>query len=285
MPGRILVTGATGTVGSAVVPALEDEATTVRIASRRPEEARDAFGADVESVAFSYTRPETWGPSLEGVDAVFLVLPPGTGVDVIREFVDATARVGVEHVVFLSILGAETVPILPHRRIERHLVGSIVDHTFLRAAYFAQNLSGIHRPEIVERDEIFVPAGDGTMGIIDARDVGQVAATALVEPAHRNRAYTLTGPASVSFHEVAREASAVLEREIRYGDPSVVRFARRMYARGVAHTLIAFMIGEYTVTRLGLASRTTADVEAVLDRDARSIREFFEDHRSQFRVE
>ncbi|MDZ7849442.1 MAG: SDR family oxidoreductase [Halodesulfurarchaeum sp.] len=285
MTGRVLVTGATGTVGSTVVHALEAETATVRIASRRPEEAGEEFAADVEAVEFSFSRPETWGSSLGGVDAVFLLLPPGTGVDPIREFVDATARVGVEHVVFLSVLGAEAVPVLPHRRIERHLAATSVHFTHLRAAYFAQNLLEIHRPEIVDRDEIFVPAGDGAMGIIDARDVGQVAATALVEPEHRNRAYTLTGPEPVSFFEVARVASDVLEREIRYADPSGVRFARRMYARGVAPTLIAFMIAEYSVTRLGWASRTTDTVQHILGREPRTVREFFEDHRSDLQAE
>ncbi|MBS3761137.1 SDR family oxidoreductase [Halodesulfurarchaeum sp.] len=285
MKGRILVTGATGTVGSTVVHVLEDETATVRIASRRPEEAKDAFSADVESVAFSVTEPETWGQTLDGVDAIFLMLPPGTGVDPIREFVDAAARVGVEHVTFLSILGAETVPVLPHRRIERHLAAAAVEFTFLRAAYFAQNLLDIHRPEIVERDEIFVPAGDGAMGIIDARDVGQVAATALVEPEHRNRAYTLTGPESVSFHELARVASDVLERQVRYADPSVVQFARRMYARGIAPGLIAFMIAEYTVTRLGWASRTSDTVQNILGREPSTLRKFLEDHRVDLQAE
>ncbi|MFW5922581.1 MAG: SDR family oxidoreductase, partial [Halodesulfurarchaeum sp.] len=71
MTGRILVTGATGTVGSTVVQALEDETSTVRIASRCPERAREVVAADVEAVAFSVTEPETWGQTLDGVDAIF----------------------------------------------------------------------------------------------------------------------------------------------------------------------------------------------------------------------
>lgn len=282
MPERILVTGATGTVGSTVVPALDEAPAIVRIASRRPDRAAAAFDADVEATDLSFERPETWGPTLDGVDRLFLVSPPGIGVSSITRFLDAAARVGVDHVAFLSILGAETLPILPHRRIERHLAALDVDSTFLRAAYFAQNLAEIHRPEIVERDEIFLPAGGGAMGFVDARDVGAVAATVLTRSKHRNRSYALTGPESLDFHAVASIASDALGRRIRYADPGVLAFARRMHGRGVAPALIAFMIAEYTVTRLGWASRTTRDVEHVLGREPRTIRTFFEEFRSSF---
>lgn len=282
MTDRILVTAATGTVGSTVVPALDDADVAVRAASRRPDRAVDAFDTPVEATEFSFARPETWGQTLAGVDRVFLVMPPGIGVGPVCEFVDAAGRMGVSHLAYLSILGAERLPVLPHRRIERHLDSLDLDTTFLRAAYFAQNLADIHRPEIVERDEIFVPAGDGAMGFVDARDVGAVAARVLTESSHRNRAYDITGPESLDFHAVASIATDVLDRRIRYADPSVVTFARRMHRRGVAPSLIAFMIAEYTVTRLGWASRTSDDVERVLDRHPRTVRDFFEDHRLRF---
>ncbi len=282
MADSILVTGATGTVGSAVVPALVEEGVSPRVASRNPDKAAMSFEDSVEAVEFSVDHPETWGPALEGVDRLFLLWPPGTQVSSVADFVDAASRSGIEHVVFLSILGAERLPVVPHRRIERHIAATDVAHTFLRAAYFAQNLAEMHRPEILDRDEIFIPAGSGRLGIVDARDVGDVAATALTDRTHRNRAHTLTGPNAIDFHRVARIASDVLGREIRYADPSIPQFAVRMVKRGVAPGLVAFMIGEYTVARLGLASRTTADVEAILGREPRSVRAFFTDHRATF---
>ncbi|MFW6000501.1 MAG: SDR family oxidoreductase [Halorubrum sp.] len=281
---RVLVTGATGTVGEPLVRELSGGEASVRVASRDPRSARDEFGDVPEYVEFSFDRPETWGAALSGVDRLFLLFPPGSGVDTVTEFVDAAERVGVERVVFLSILGAEKLPVLPHRRIEKHLAGTETAYTFLRASWFAQNLSEIHRPEIVDRDEIYVPAGDGVLSFTDARDVAAVAATVLTEPGHAGRAYDLTGPAALDFHEVAEVFSDVLDRPIEYADPSRLPFGRHMYRRGFSPGFVAFMIAEYSVVRLGFSGRTTDDVETVLGRPPRTLREFVDDYADAFRA-
>lgn len=280
---RILVIGATGTVGEPLVRQLLDSGASIRVATRSPESARDRFGDEPEFVEFDLNRPETWGETLVDVDRLFLLLPPGSGVSRIREFADAADRVGVDHVVYLSIIGAEKLPILPHRRIEKHIAQTGMSYTFLRASWFMQNLSEIHRPEIVERDEIFVPAGDGVLSFTDARDVAAVAATVLTESGHGNRAYDLTGPAALDFSEVADVFSAVLDRRIRYADPSRLAFGRHMYKRGFSPGFVAFMIVEYSIVRLGFSGRTTDDVEALLGRSPRTVREFVEDYADVFR--
>jgi uncharacterized protein YbjT (DUF2867 family) len=186
---------------------------------------------------------------------------PAVGVSAVREFVDAADRVGVDRVVYLSILGAEKLPVLPHRRIERHLAATGMATTSLRASWFVQNLSGVHRREIVERDEIFVPAGDGTLSFVDARDVAAVAATALTARGHVGRAYDLTGPVALDFHAVAD----VLDRRITYADPSRVAFARHMYRRGVPTPTVAFMVVEYSVVR---PARSTSSSQTTPRRSA-----------------
>ena len=281
---RVLVTGATGTVGAPLVRELLDAEASVRVATRDPERARDAFGDGPEPVEFDLGRPETWGAALAGVDGLFLLYPPGSAVSDVTEFADAADRVGVEHVAFLSILGAEKLPVLPHRRIETHIAGTDLAHTFLRASWFAQNLSEIHRREIVERDEIFVPAGDGVLSFTDARDVAAVAARVLTESGHADRAYDLTGPAALDFEEVAEIFSEVLDRPIEYADPSRLTFARQMYRRGFSPGFVAFMVAEYSVVRLGRSGRTTDDVEALLGRPPRTVREFVEDYTDEFRA-
>jgi uncharacterized protein YbjT (DUF2867 family) len=280
--GRVLVTGATGTVGDPLVRHLLDADGQVRVAARSPDAARNRFGDQPEYAEFDLERPETWGGALAEVDGLFLLYPPGVALDRVREFADAAGRVGVRRVAFLSILGAEKLPVLPHRRIEKHLSRTPMDETLLRASWFMQNLSGIHRPEIVERDELFVPASDGTLSFVDARDVAAVGAAVLTTAGHENRAYDLTGPAALDFHEVADVFSDVLGRRIRYADPSRLAFAGHMYRRGVP-ALVAFMVAEYSVVRLGLSGRTADGVETVLGRPPRSVRQFVADHRETFR--
>ncbi|UPV99567.1 SDR family oxidoreductase [Halorussus gelatinilyticus] len=300
----ILVTGATGTVGSHVVSALAnrddvsddsdatdsstadaDGGVTVRAGVRDPASAADRFAADVELAEFDFERPETWGEALAGADRLFLMRPPAVS-DVKRHitpFVDAAVRTGVERVVYLSVVGAEKNPLLPHRRVERHLESADASSTFLRASFFMQNLNEVHREEIVERDEIFVPAGGGATSFVDARDVGEVAAVALTEPGHGDRSYDVTGPAALTYRQVARVFSAVLDRRIEYADPSIPEFAWRMRRRGFDWSYVAVMVGIYTTARLGLADRVTDDAARVLGREPRTLREYVADYADEFR--
>lgn len=272
---RVLVTGATGTVGSRVRQELAARApsVTVRAASRRPP--ADAAETDVEEwVRLDLTHPETWGAALADVDAVFLLIPPGGSLGDLRAFVDAAGRVGVAHVVLLSVLGAGRLPVLPHRRLERHLAAASMTYTALRASFFLQNLTEVHAADLRERGELFVPAGDGRTSVVDAQDVAAVAAVALSESGHADRVYDVTGPAALTYHELAATLADVLDRPVRYADPSVPAFVRRQRARGLSWGFVLTMVGIYTTARLGLAGQVSDDVDRVLGRPPRSVADF-----------
>lgn len=283
MARTLLVTAATGTVGRHAVVELADTDATVRAASRDPDTARERFGDAVEVVKFDFARPETWGGALAGVDGCFLVRPPGVAVAEMTAFVDAVARVGVERVAYLSTLGAEKNPLIPHYRIERHVADASVSHTFLRASFFSQNLHEVHGRDVVERDEIFVPAGAGATSFVDARDVGAVGAVVLTEPGHERSAYDLAGPAALTYDEVAAVFSDVLDRPITYADPSIPAFVRRMRSRGHPLGYVLLMVGIYTTARLGLAARVTDDVEQLLGRPPRTVRDYVAEYADRFR--
>jgi uncharacterized protein YbjT (DUF2867 family) len=195
---------------------------------------------------------------------------------------DAAVRVGVEQVAYLSALGAEKNPLIPHHGIEKYIRDAGVAYTFPRASFFMQNLHEVHGRDVVEHDEVFVPAGDGTTSFVDARDVGEVGAVVLTEPGHRNVAYDLTGPTVLTYHEVAQVFIDVLDRSITYPNPSIWAFARRMRARGHPPGFVLLMIGIYTTARLGLAGRTTDDVATLLGRPPRDVRTYVEDYADRF---
>jgi len=201
----------------------------------------------------------------------------------VNSFVDAADRVGVNHVVYLSTLGAEKNVIIPHHRIEKHIMGTDITYTLLRASFFMQNLLEVHRADIVEHDELFVPAGSGKTSFIDARDISEAAAVVLIEPDHANRAYDLTGPEALDYGAVATTFSEVLGRSITYPNPSLLAFSRRMYQRGTPLGFIALLCGIYTTARLGLAARVTEDSYLLLGRSPRTVRAFIEDHADAFR--
>ncbi len=272
----ILVTGATGTVGSAVVEELSDESVTVRAATRSP--TAEIEGAD-ETVVFDFTDPSTYRQTFVDVDSLFLVRPPALS-RVRRDIVPALSAAvgaGVEHVVFLSVIGADRNPLVPHARIESWLESAPVSTMFLRASFFMQNLTTTHCEEI-RQGTLFVPAGSGRTSFVDARDVATVAANALQN--HTTGGHDLTGPEALTYDAVCRQLSAALDREVTYADPSLAYFLFRVLRgnRDIPKGLV--MAGIYTTARLGLAGRVTTDLEQLLGRRPTDIETFVREHRT-----
>lgn len=282
MAETILVTGATGNVGAELIKALHGRGLAVRAAVRNAEKARRQLGADIDYVTFDFRRPETFGPTFAGVRSLFLVRPPDIAdvAGVIAPAMRAARQAGVEHVVFLSLLGAERNRVVPHHRIEQLLQASGMAWTFLRASFFLQNLDTTHRADIRDNDEIFVPAGQGRTSFIDVRDIAAVAALALSGPDHRNQAYPLTGDPALSYGDVAQIFSEVLGRPIRYANPSPLSFALRMRARRYPWPYIAVMVGIYTTARLGLAASVTPHTTQLLGRPPLSVRQYVQDYQA-----
>ena len=283
MTELIFVTGATGTVGQHVVAALSDRNVAIKIGVRDPETVSKEITEAGEVIEFDFTKPETWGNALVDVNGLFLLRPPVVDKSEIGSFVKAADRVDVARIAYLSTLGADKNVLIPHHWIEKQIVATDMEYTLLRASFFMQNLLEVHRRDIVEHDEIFVPAGDGKTSFVDARDVGEAAAIVLTESGHVDQAYDLTGPEALDYEEVATIFSDVLDRPISYPNPSVVAFARRMRRRGKPLGFIALMCGIYTTARVGLAARVTDDSRTLLGRRPRKMRTFVEDHADDFR--
>ncbi|GAB4210276.1 MAG: NmrA family NAD(P)-binding protein [Roseiflexaceae bacterium] len=283
MTERILVTGATGTVGAEVLEELRRMGAPVVAAVRDVQRAQRTLGDQIAYATFDFAKPETYGPALTGVRKLFLMRPPAIGdARQLSPLIAAARRAGVEHVVFLSLLGVEHNRVVPHYGIEQDLLASGMDWTFLRASFFMQNLSTTHRDDIRDGDVIFVPAGDGRTSFIDARDIGAVGALALTDDRHRNQAYPLTGDTALTYGEVAELLSQALNRPIRYPRPSIPAFALRMRSRGLDWAFILVMIGIYTTARLGMAGGVTPDTAQLLGRAPISVAQFARDYRSSW---
>lgn len=167
--------------------ALRDrDVTGIRVADVNQDALAERF-PETEAVALDYTDPSTFGSAVDGADRVLLIRPPAISRvgNTINPFLDAAESAGVEHVVFSSVAGAESNRIVPHHRIEAHLIDSGMAWTMLRPSFFAQNIATAYRQDINETDRIYVPAGDGLVAFIDAQDIAEVAAVCLSKPGTR----------------------------------------------------------------------------------------------------
>jgi len=282
----VLVTGATGNVGREVVRALRAKGAAVRAADRRPARVTSMFGADVAPVRLDFFDGRTFGPALEGCSTLFLLRPPPIS-DVkttLIPFVDAARTHGVRHVVFLSVAGADTNRIVPHHAVERHLARRSDDWTVLRPGFFAQNLGDAYRRDIVNDHRLYVPAGGGRVAFVDVRDIAEVAAAALVEPAsHKAKGYTLTGPAAVTFDEIATLLSEALDRTIRYDRASIAGYAWHLHRQGMAIAQVTVQTVLHVGLRLGQAETLDPTLPALLGRSSRTVRQYVFDHRATWR--
>lgn len=180
------------------------------------------------TVRLDFRDSRTFGPAVEGCSALFLLRPPPI-YDVkstLIPFVDAAREAGVRQVVFLSVVGAGKNKLVPHHAVEVHLTRQSADWTILRPGFFAQNLGDAYRLDILADNRLFVPAGQGRVAFVDVRDVADVAGLALCNAgAHATKAYTLTGPAAVTFDEAAAILTDALGRAIHYDNATILQYA------------------------------------------------------------
>lgn len=284
MARRILVTGATGTVGGSAARQLKPEADAGRLsligATRSESGAARLRDAGVEPVAMDFDRPETLRPALRNVDGVFLVT--GYSVDMLvhaKRLLDAAKAEGVRHIVHLGALAAEDTPYAHfawHQLIERTIEATGFEWTHLHPNFFMDTVwAGFrHRP-----DRLVHFVGDRSVSFVSADDMGAVAASALSNPElHSGKTYPLAVEA-MPFAEVATVLSDATGRPVEYRprpasdlfDIMAKQGAEPVYARSLANGIAAIEEGQ-----LPLAGAVFDTVEAVTGRKGIGWKEFAE---------
>ncbi|MER7941324.1 MULTISPECIES: NAD(P)H-binding protein [unclassified Streptomyces] len=214
----ILVTGATGNIGSALLKELHARgAGPLRGLTR--DASRAAFPDGVEAVEGDFGDPASLKSALDGVRSLFLVSRRGPDADVI----DAARRAGVEHVVLVSSITAETHPHLgpagENLAVERLLKDSGMAWTILRPTQFTSNTL-MWAASVRDHGTVRVPYADTALPAIHPADIASVARVALTEPGHHGRTYALTGPEAVSPRRQVEDLAAVLGRDVPFAEIS-----------------------------------------------------------------
>jgi uncharacterized protein YbjT (DUF2867 family) len=276
----ILVTGATGNVGSKVAGKLTDRGVPFRSFVRDAAKAAHVLGGGADIVEGDFSDPESVRRGLDGIDVVFLScggVPERAEIE--GNVIDAAAQAGVRKLVKASAHGAE--PGSPcafletHGRSEEHLKASGVPFVMLRSTfYMTELLQGID--ELKASGMLFIPAGDAKIAMIDPDDVAAAAAAALTDDGHEGKSYLLSGPESVTFGDVAEQLSAVIGKPIQYVPVPDEGARAAMLEAGLDEWTTDNVVALFGLLRGGLSERVTDDVHRMTGRQPRSLADFVE---------
>ncbi|MFF7522373.1 NAD(P)H-binding protein [Streptomyces pseudovenezuelae] len=280
----ILVTGATGTIGSDVVRRLVARGEKVRALTRDPDRAPLPPGVEA-----ARGHPRDLGAvasAMAGADAAFLVGVFGPeDADSDRGMAAAARAAGVRRLVKLSAISAGDPRTglggIAHGHGERAVRESGLEWVILRPSAFASNTlrwaqalrSGEPVPNML---------GSGRQGVVDPRDVAEIAVAALTGPGHAGRTYTLTGPETLSPRDQAATLGEVLGRRVELRDLTPPQTRELLVVSGWSEEAAEGMLRSVRFVAEGGNAVVTGDVAEVLGRPARTYREWAEDHQGAF---
>jgi uncharacterized protein YbjT (DUF2867 family) len=280
MSETIFVTGAAGTTGSELVRLLSDHGVDVRAGVHTPSDAPD-FGEGVEVIAIDFDDRESLAAAFDGCSKLYLVTPFIPDPErLVESAVSAAAESGVEHIVRLSAIGADSDAILAtrwHGAGESIVRDSGLAYTFIRPTFFMQNLLG--QADAIAGGAFYNMVGaDVPASHLDARDVARVAAAVLTEEGHEGRTYELTGPAALTFDDAAETLTAVLGHDVSYVRVSEADLRASLGEQGMPEQLVDAYVELMQWIDTGGAATVTSDVEDVTGASAGRFETFVRDH-------
>ncbi|MFD8787000.1 NAD(P)H-binding protein [Kitasatospora sp. NPDC059599] len=285
----IVVTGATGTVGSEVVVGLRERGEAVRALVRDGSAGPAAWDGEVERVAADFADPQSLDAALAGADVVYLLVavhPEMAAHE--RNVIDAAVRTGRRpQIVLHAAAGVEQRPrgvrfVGAHVDGLDHLRDSGLPWTVLAPNGFYQNFLGMAGS--VGSGVLAVPGGAGAVSYVDARDVAAAAVEVLATEGHEGAVYTLTGPAALTHGELAGQLGTVAGREVAYAAVAPEQALAGMLGAGWDPWRAEGMVELYGLYAAGGASAVSPDVEKLTGRPARSFAEFAAEHEAAFRA-
>ncbi len=282
MKKKILITGATGSIASLVIPQLLKEGQYVRALVRQKSKGEALEKMGVELAEGEFSDQDALDRAADGVDAILAITPPNPdAVQQGRNILNAARKSGSPFYLRISALkAAEDAPQNNgrlHFQSDVDLIDSGLPHTILRPHYFMQNLL-MSGDTIKSENQLYWGMGEGKLGMIDVRDIADCAAQILIRSeSHLGKIYTLTGPDVIGVDDITRTLSEKIGRRINSIRIGLDDVYNSIIDSGWGEWGAEVMKGYSKAYSEGWGDFTTQDVKNILKKDARGIDVFVEE--------
>lgn len=285
----ILVTGATGNIGTALTQTLSAQDIPFTAMVRSLNDPRAIAIASLKGATLvpgDFDKPESLRTALTGAEKAFLLTNSTEQAEAQQcAFVEAAQAAGVQHIVKLSQWAADAHSpvryLRYHAAVENAVVQSGIAYTFLRPNLFMQGLFSF-REFILNSGQFFASLGNAAISMIDTRDIADAAAAVLTSDAHKGKIYNLTGPQAITHYEAAALLSAATGHEIRFVDVPPATMKESLLKAGFPEWQADGLIEDYAHYARGEASAVTTGVRDATGNAPRDFAHFAKEYASQF---
>ncbi len=267
----ILVTGSTGTFGSAVLKKLQEKKITNRTVTR------------VDN-SFDWDKPETFEKALKGIEKVFLISPPNYADfdKKIIPFIEEAKRVNVKFILLSTLYGTDKNPESTLGKSEKIVTKSGINYAIIRPNFIFQNFI-TYDIQAIKNGSIYLPTKDSKTSYIDVNDVANASVIILENSKkHFSKIYTLTGSKPLSHEQFAEIFSSILEKKVTNIAPSNHEYKTTLLSYNLPQELVDFMGSLYAAIEVGTFTSTTNDYELITGKKPITVEEFIEQNRSVF---
>jgi uncharacterized protein YbjT (DUF2867 family) len=282
----ILITGASGSVGKAVLHEASRKESKIRAMFRSKEEAAKA-PSGCETVLADYADKQSLRNALEGATSVFVVCSPIPQlVELESNVLDVCKESGVEHVVLNSALGAgdcqKSIPSW-HRKVEDKLKTTGMSYTILRPNGFLQNIVAFNAPSIRDQGAFYAAMGDAKVSYLDIGDIAVVAVKALKGGRHSAKTYELLGTEAISNQELAARISRVVGRTVNYVDIPESAQREAMLGLGMPEWQVTALLDLQQYYKQGGCAKTDDLLRSLIERDPVTLDQYLTANAQEFR--
>jgi uncharacterized protein YbjT (DUF2867 family) len=275
---KILVVGASGSVGSGIAAQLKEQGHQVRTTTSKKADA------SADKVYLDVVTGEGLVQAFDGIERAFLMSPGGYAdqYKVLSPLIQQAKRQGLKKVVLLSAFGADADDNAPLRRSEIELEKSGVPYNVIRPNWFMQNFNTFWVHGIREQGVISLPVGDAKTSFIDTRDISAVGARLLASDEFNNRAFNLTGAEAITHAQVAAAIGEATGKKVVFADSEPAQLKQGLLSGGVAEDYADFLLLIMGYLKAGYNSAVNNEVKNILGREPIGFQQYVADHRAAF---